>query len=93
LTDKDFDYLKKILEDELSFDPTSYSSMQEKISKIPNLLQKYLTIYINQKEILNSLEVKLKEYYSKLYHKYKFPSKGDGIEFEYQLDTKNEINL
>ena len=90
---EEFNELKNILEEELTFDPTSYKDMQQKLSKIPNLLQTYLTIYINQKEILNDLETRLKETYASLYHKYKYPTKGDGLEFEYNLETKNEINL
>ena len=88
---EEFNELKNILEEELTFDPTSYKDMQQKLSRIPNLLQTYLTIYINQKEILNDLETRLKETYASLYHKY--PTKGDGLEFEYNLETKNEINL
>lgn len=93
MTDEDFEKLKELLDEELNYDPTSYRNMQEKNSKIPNLLQFYLGLYIEQKEELNNLQSRLKQLYASLYHKYKYPSKGDGIEFQYALDNKTEIAI
>ncbi len=93
MLEENFNELKDLLKEELNFDPTSYKSMQDKISQIPNLLQYYLTIYIDEKNLLNEYEENLKQLYAEIYHKYKFPSPKDGIEFEYALDSKNEIHL
>ena len=93
MLEENFNELKELLKEELNFDPTSYTNMQEKISQIPNLQQYFLTIYIEEKSLLNDYEENLKQLYAETYHKYKFPKQGDGIEFEYSLDTKNEIHL
>jgi hypothetical protein len=89
---EDFDQIKNYLEDELQYDPTSPTSMQQKLAQIPKLLQSYLTIFANQKELLSEQELKLKELHGKLYHKYKFPNKNDGLNFAFCLESQKEIS-
>jgi len=98
MTDSDYKKLKDYLEEELQFDPTNPQSLRDKQSKIPQLLQQFLTIYANEKEHLIWLQSRLKITHSEFFHKYKYnrDKKGNPIvnfDFDYNLNTKGDIEV
>jgi len=91
MKDEDFDQLKEYYEKELVIDDSSKLNIQTKLNKIPGLIQETSNLLDTEKNKLINFEIMLKETFSTLYHKYKFPKRGDGLEFEYSLDSKGEI--
>lgn len=83
MTNKQFNRLKKIVEQQLRLDENNIEKMSIQSG---TLYHKYLKFYLQELHILKEIGVTKDKIYGELYHKYKY-------EGDYQLSTKTEVDV
>jgi hypothetical protein len=90
MTLEQFEELKKKVESDTTI---TFSNITDQILRIPQLYTEYLSLYTQQLRLLKRASMSVTMKYGELYHKYKFPNSNDGLNFQYHLDTKTEIDI